>query len=216
MDEVMVRHGAFIVWEDDLVATPGTYEWLCAALRRYSDDPRVMSVTAWNHPRVTPPDVGHRPYFDGRAECWVWGSWARAWRGMAECGALAKLEAARRRGTPPGAYGADLQAMAMAEEQRNIWAVRWVYHHLQAGGLCVRPPWSMIEHIGTDALATNASFSTEWNNSPLRAAPPIPESWPEVREHRRCRRLWRRAYPTRAQARWQRVCAAIRGLVGER
>jgi len=76
--EVAARHEAFIVWEDDLVCVPGTYAWLCAALRHYATDERVMSVTAWTHPRGTPSDVRDQPYCDARAECWVWGSWARA------------------------------------------------------------------------------------------------------------------------------------------
>ncbi len=205
VSDVATRHDAFIVWEDDLVAVPGTYDWACAALRRYAGDPRVMSVTAWTHPRVTPSDVGDAPYFDGRAECWVWGAWARSWRGMTDSNALAKLAAAERRGVPHDAYGSDLRGMALSEERRNIWAVRWLYHHLALGGLCVRPPWSMVEHIGLDPFATNSQFATEWSNPPLRAAPPIPASWPEAREHPRCRPLWRAAYPSRIVRLWRRL-----------
>src|SRR5206468_2500403 len=32
------HHDTFIVWEDDLVAVPGAYDWLCAALRHYAAD----------------------------------------------------------------------------------------------------------------------------------------------------------------------------------
>jgi hypothetical protein len=190
VSEVAERHEAFIVWEDDLVAVPGTYAWMCAALRRFADDPRVMSVTAWTHPRITPADVGAQPYFDGRAECWLWGSWARAWRGMADQTALEKLAAAGNRGLPADAYGSDLPLMAAAEERQNIWAVRWLYHHLQHGGVCMRPPWSMVEHIGFDALATHAAGAGAWTNPPLRAVPPMPATWPEVREHPACRGRW--------------------------
>jgi len=59
--EAASRHETFIVWEDDLVCVPGTYDWLCGALRHYALDERVMSVTAWTHPRVTPADVGDQP-----------------------------------------------------------------------------------------------------------------------------------------------------------
>jgi hypothetical protein len=195
VSEVATRHEAFVVWEDDLICVPGTYAWLVAALQNYAADPRVMSVTAWTHPRVTPPDVGERPYFDGRAECWVWGTWSRAWRGMAEETAREKLAAAAARGVPAGAYGADLPLMAEAEQKQNIWAVRWLYHHLQHGGLSVRPPWSMVEHEGFDASATNAAGAGTWANPPLRTAPPVPAVWPEPREHADCRRLWRAANP---------------------
>ncbi|PTX95553.1 hypothetical protein [Opitutus sp. ER46] len=195
VSEVAACHEAFVVWEDDLIAVPGTYAWLAAALRHYASDPRVMSVTGWTHPRVTPPGVGAAPYFDGRAECWVWGTWARSWRGMADETAEMKMAAAVARGVASGAYGADLPEMARAERRRNLWAVRWLYHHLQQGGLCVRPPWSMVEHIGTDAGATNVIGSGPWSADPLRAAPPLPESWPAAQEDSACAVLWRAVNP---------------------
>lgn len=188
------RHAAFIVWEDDLIGVPGTYDWMCAALRHYAEDTRVMSVTAWTHPRVTPGDVGDAPYCDARAECWVWGAYARAWRGM-EQSAQDKMTAIIAAGQSPSAYGADLPEMARVEQRKNIWAVRWLLHHLQHGGLCVRPPWSMVEHIGFDAAATNAGEATEWANPPLRACPPLPAVWPEAREHPDVRSLWATANP---------------------
>lgn len=205
VNDVATRHAAFVVWEDDLIAVPGAYAWVCAALRRFEVESTVMSVTAWTHPRVTPADVGSAPYFDGRAECWVWGTWARAWAGMSEQTAEMKRVAAVARGVPADAYGADLAVMAAAELRQNTWAVRWLYHHLQHGGLCVRPPWSMVEHIGFDPLATNAAAATAWANPPLRAAPPIPGSWPEPREHPDARSLWRAANPSGWRALWQRL-----------
>ena len=192
--EVAARHEMFVVWEDDLVCVPGTYAWVVAALQHYATDPRVMSVTAWTHPRVTPAGVGDAPYCDARAECWVWGAYARSWRGMEQT-AWEKIAALRTRGVSPEAYGADLPAMARQELRKNIWAVRWLYHHLQQGGLCVRPPWSMVEHIGFDANATNAATATAWANAALRAAPPLPAAWPEPREHPACRSLWQAANP---------------------
>ncbi len=214
--EVAARHGAFVVWEDDLVAVPGTYAWLCAALAHYAEDPRVMSVTAWTHPRVTPPGIGLAPYFDGRAECWVWGAWSRSWSGMAEETAAAKLRSAEVRGVAPDAYGADLPAMARVEVRKNIWAVRWLYHHLARGGLCLRPPWSMVEHLGFDHTATHAAGATEWENPPLQPAPPVPEEWPVAVENPACRPLWRAANPPRRwwTRLWRRATLAWAGNSG--
>jgi len=192
--EVARAHAAFVVWEDDLVGVPGTYAWLCAALRHYAEEPRVASVTAWTHPSVTPVAAAGVPYFDGRAECWVWGAYSRSWTGMDRT-ALEKMAAARTRGVAPDAYGADLPRMARTEQRRNIWAVRWLYHHLESGGLCLRPPWSMVDHIGFDGDATNAAEADRWSNSLLRPTPPIPTEWPEPAEQLECRELWRKANP---------------------
>ncbi|MBL9188268.1 MAG: hypothetical protein JNK23_12355 [Opitutaceae bacterium] len=205
VSEVAARDAAFVIWEDDLIAVPGAYAWICAALRQYAGDPGVMSVTAWTHPRVTPADAGAGPYFDGRAECWVWGAWARSWLGMIDQTALEKMATV----ADPVAYGSDLPLMAEREEAQNIWAVRWLYHHMQHNGLCVRPPWSMVEHIGFDPLATNAASATAWANPPLRPAPAIPPAWPEPREHPQCRELWRAANPP---AGWRSRMRRLLGL----
>lgn len=210
VSEIAASYEAFIVWEDDLVTVPGTYAWMCAALETYASDARVMSVTGWTHPRVTPRDVGEAPYFDARAECWVWGAWARSWRGMSEETAKQKLRAAAARGMPADAYGDDLPAMAQVELRKNIWAVRWLYHHFQHAGLCVRPPWSLVEHIGFGPEASHAAGAAEWVNPPLRTAPPVPERWPEPQENPACRELWRKVRsPSRGRARVRRIAKAI-------
>ena len=204
VSEIAAHHEAFLVWEDDLICVPGTYAWLCAALRHYVGDTRVRSVTGWTHPRITPSDVGANPYFDRRAECWVWGAYGRSWSGM-EQSALEKMAAVRAGGLAPEAYGADLPVMAAAESGQNIWAVRWLYHHLQLGGLCLRPPWSMVEHIGLGVGATNAAAATDWANPPLRPAPTIPSFWPEPQENPACRHLWSAANPGGWRQRWRRM-----------
>ncbi|MCC7278875.1 MAG: methyltransferase, TIGR04325 family [Chromatiaceae bacterium] len=193
--EVLDRYNSCLVFEDDLICVPGAYDYLCAALRHYQDDPQVMSVTGWTHPRLTPKDVADRPYFDGRAECWVWGTWARAWAGMNDQTAEQMMLACEARGIDRNHYGNDLPIMAAAELRQNIWAVRWLYHHLLRGGLCLRPPWSLVEHIGFDALATNAGSASGWANPPLRACPPVPSTWPDAVEHAACGALQRRAFP---------------------
>ena len=191
--EVLNQHEMCLVFEDDLICVPGTYDYLTAALRHYRDDARVMSVTGWTHPLLTPSDVTDQPYFDGRAECWVWGTWARAWQGMNDQTAWEMLLAAEGKGIDRNTYGADLPGMAETELRRNIWAVRWLYHHILRGGLCLRPPWSLVEHIGFDGLATNAGSPEQWANPPLRSCPPMPAKWPEPVEHPGCAALHREA-----------------------
>ena len=192
--EVLKRHESVIVFEDDLICVPGTYAYLAAALNHYRDDPRVMSVTGWTHPRVVPSSVQEQPYFDGRAECLAWGTWAGVWLGM-DRDAKTLLRACRRRGIDVYRYGADLVHQAEEERQRNIWAVRFLYLHILERGLCLRPPHSLVEHIGVDSNATNAAgVWSAWTNPPLQPAPAIPATWPVPAENEECSRLWQMAY----------------------
>ena len=172
VSEVFQKHEMLLVFEDDLICVPGTYQYLCSALEHYKDTPNVMSVTGFNHPLNTPKDVTDQPYFDGRADCLVWGSWARAWDGMHEP-AEKLIERCLEKGIDPYRYGSSLPAMAKAELQRNIWAVRFLYLHILEGGLCLRPPYSMVEHIGAERDATNTS-PDPWPAPPLKGLPPIP------------------------------------------
>lgn len=217
--EVLSKHESCLVFEDDLICVPGTYAYLCNALRHYRHDCRVMSVTGWTHPLITPNDVGCLPYFDGRAECWVWGTWARAWTGMSNMTAQELMLAAENRGLDRNAYGYDLPEMAEVEIKRKIWAVRLLYYHILNRGLCLRPPWSMVEHIGFDKMATNTFSAGGWENPPLKVCPPIPKYWPEPIEHGKCRTLHQKAFPPsseRASGRtWKNVRRAlVRGIRG--
>jgi hypothetical protein len=219
---VLNQHDAVLVFEDDLICVPGTYKYLAAALNHYQDCPTVMSVTGWTHPRVIPSDVTDQPYFDGRAECWVWGTWARTWRGM-EHDALTLMRECEARGIDTYRYAADLPRMARVEAERNIWAVRFLYLHILNRGLCLRPPHSLVEHIGWGELATNASSASGWQNSPLLACPPLPRKWPEPTENPECARLWQRAFGTRltrlarAMQKSRSLIARVKlGISGER
>jgi len=194
---VLGEHEAAIIVEDDLVCVPGTYDYLCAALEHYRDDPRVMSVTGWTHPLVTPSDITDQPYFDGRAECWIWGTWARAWQGMQE-DARTVMQKCQAEGIDVYRYGADLPSMAEVELQMNIWAVRFLYSHILNRGLCLRPPWSIVESIGFDAEATNTREDAWLKNPPLNPCPPIPALWPEPVEHPQCYSLWQKVCGTRS------------------
>jgi hypothetical protein len=189
---VLKKHDSVIVFEDDIVCVPGTYRYMCEALKEYCDNLAVMSVTGWTHPRVTPPDVTNQPYFDGRAECWVWGAWAHSWQGMEDNAKEIRLKC-EQQGIDVTRYGDDLAEMAEHELEKNIWAVRFLYLHMLRNGLCLRPPRSMVNHVGVDASATNAEGGNEWVHPNLKDCPPIPEKWPPAVEHPDCARLWQKA-----------------------
>jgi len=87
--------------------------------------------------------------------------------------------------------------MAEVELQQNIWAVRFLYWHILNRGLCLRPPWSMVEHIGFDAEATNTKNELWLKNPPLNPCPPIPAEWTKPIEHPMCGRLHQKVCGTR-------------------
>lgn len=192
VSEVFQKHEAIIVFEDDLICVPGTYQYLCLALEHYKDDARVMSVTGWTHPSLVPSNVYDEPYFDGRCESWSWGAWARSWNGM-DSDALTLMEACEKSGIDVYRYGADLVEMARKEESMNIWAVRFSYLHILNGGICMRPPFNMVEHIGFGSLSTNVMTieNNPWHVKLPDTPPLIPKNWPQAIENEECSSLWK-------------------------
>ncbi len=190
---ILRQYSSAIIFEDDLISVPGTYRYLSAALNHYENDPRVMSVTAWTHPQIM-PETGAAPYFDGKGECWAWGTWARAWQGMDDS-ALTIMEDCRKLGIDIEKYGTDMPKMAAEAEPKNLWAVGWFYHHLREQGLCLRPPWSLVDQICWEESRSTTSTPEMmmWANPPLRPCPPLPDKWPEPVEHECCAPLWRQA-----------------------
>jgi hypothetical protein len=189
--EVLRQHPWAVVLEDDLQFVPGTYRYFCEALTRYRHEPRAMSITAWTHPSVTPTDISSDVYFDGRAESWSFATWSRAWKGM-EHSALIQYARCRRSHVDTYRYGRDLVAMVRNETRRNLWAARFVYHHMLNDGLCLRPRQSLV-NVGFDTYATNAPNTQRWLNAKLPASAPSIESWPDVVEAYDCSRLWQQA-----------------------
>jgi hypothetical protein len=191
VNQVFKNHEMLIVFEDDLIFVPGTYQYLCAALEHYKDDPKVMSVTGWTHPRTTPSTVKDQPYFDGRSESWSWGTWARAWQGM-EQDAAAMANSCIKQNIDIYRYGADLPEMVKVEKEKNIWAVRFSFLHFLHGGLCLRPPHSMVTHAGFDEQGTNATGSSKWELNDLQKISVMPHPWPQSIENPECAKLWQK------------------------
>lgn len=188
--EVFQKHEAILVFEDDLICVPGTYKYLCAALEHYKDTPNVMSVTGFTLPTNTPSDVVDQPYFDGRTDCLVWGTWARYWKDM-DAPAYELMKLCEKKGIDVYRYGAVLPALAKGEGVQNTWAARFSYLHILHQRLCLRPPYSMVDHIGNDRSATNSPVNP-WPALDLVECPPIPVNWPEPIEHPDCAKLWQK------------------------
>jgi hypothetical protein len=189
---VLRRHPWMVSVEEDLDFARGAYDFVCAGLERYCDDARVMGVTAWNHPRVTPPGVT-QPYFAARMSGLLWGTWRRAWEGLTDQDSVALLELCRTRGIDVTRVGGDLADAAPHEITHGMWDHRFSLHMLAKGGLFLFPARSMVNHTGYDPRATNSPNAQGWEVEVAPAPPLDGIAWPDVREEPLSADLWRRA-----------------------
>ena len=193
ISEVLEHHEAVVVCEDDIELSPGSYPYLTAALERYRDDARVMSISAWTHERLTPPDALDAPHFTGRFPCWGWATWRRAWSGFpAETPDELRARCIAR-AVDTAKYGNDVAIIANDPAAKLTWDYAFSLHMLLNGGLTLLPFRTMSAHIGYDLRATHPQDNTGWEDSP--ASPPRPEDvrWPPVRENPASAELFRRA-----------------------
>jgi hypothetical protein len=109
--------------------------------------------------------------------------------------ATAIMAACRQQGIDLEKYGSDLPKMVAEAEQKNLWAVGWFYHHMRHHHLCLRPPRSLVEHIGWDEerRTTSTPAMMAWAKPPSGLCPPLPARWPAPIEHAGCAPLWRQA-----------------------
>ena len=193
ISEVLALHDEIVVCEDDIEFAPGTYEYLVAALERYRNEPRVMCISGWTHPRMTPADAHVAPHFTGRFSCWGWGTWRRAWSGFGELSAIELRERCAARGIDIGTYGEDVAGAFVGSAERATWDYRFNLHMLLRDGLSLLPPRTMTAHIGYGERASNAGDGEGWEDHPEPPPAPGAVQWPAVRENPLSAECWRRA-----------------------
>ena len=78
--QVLEKHAACIVLEDDMLSAPTFLLFMNEALRAYRDRDDIFSVTGYNYPLEIPPDYPYDAYLSYRGSSWGWGTWADRWR----------------------------------------------------------------------------------------------------------------------------------------
>ena len=93
VDRLCLEYGRATVVEDDVLVSPYFLSWVNAALDKYENDERVLSVGCYVFPtqRKLP-----ETFFLSLPDCWGWAVWARSWR-QYQADGIALLQALRER-----------------------------------------------------------------------------------------------------------------------
>ena len=193
VSEVLASHEELVVCEDDIEFAPGTYAYLKAALERYRNEPRVMSISGWTHPRMTPADAQDAPHFTGRFLSWGWATWRRAWAGFPGLSAAELRDRCATRGIDIAKHGRDVADWFAKGVEHVGYDYMFYLHMMLHDGLTLLPPHAMTVHHGNDVRASHPQDRTEWKDR-AESPPPLGEiRWPEVRENAGSAECWRRA-----------------------
>ena len=155
------KHERVIVFEDDVLASPGTLRFLNAGLERYQTEPVVFNISAWSpDPKLMnfPDDYPWDVYFIPRFNCWGWATWKDRWQGIdwnfSTVSAFFDNPYALR------AYdqgGMDVPPMLRAYLDKRIdsWAIRADFTRFMRGQLGLNPIHAYVENIGLDNSGTH-------------------------------------------------------------
>jgi len=157
--EIVNQYGRVIVFEDDMLTSPGTLQYFNDALEIYKDEEKVMHIVSYMFPHRWPlPETFFYtvPYPGGG-----WATWARAWKYYPE-----SIDELYDEWKDKWSYfnywnhiGTDLVKQLMDNHNGKLrtWFIRWYAVMLKMGGLTLYPGKSLVTNIGFDGTGDNCT-----------------------------------------------------------
>lgn len=155
--EIVNQYGRVIVFEDDMLTSPGTLQYFNDALELYKDEEKVMHIVSYMFPHRWPlPDtfLYTVPYPGGG-----WATWSRSWKYYPKD--IEPLYHYWKDKWPYFNYWNhdERDLVKQLEDNYNgtlrTWFIRYYSVLLQMGGLTLYPGQSLVTNIGFDGTGDN-------------------------------------------------------------
>lgn len=155
--EIVNQYGRVIVFEDDMLTSPGTLQYFNDALELYKDEEKVMHIVSYMFPHRWPlPDtfLYTVPYPGGG-----WATWSRSWKYYPK-----DIEPFYHYWKDKWPYfnywnHDERDLVKQLEDNYNgtlrTWFIRYYAVLLQMGGLTLYPGQSLVTNIGFDGSGDN-------------------------------------------------------------
>jgi hypothetical protein len=155
-----------IVLEDDTLVSSHFLEYMNSGLDVYAEDSRVASIHGYVYPidRQLPTT-----FFLRGADCWGWGTWARAWKHYNADGQQL-LSELRKLGLMAefdfGGYaGYSDMLVDQIEGRVDSWAIRWYASAFLADMLTLYPGESLVRNIGLDGSGMHCQITADFDST---------------------------------------------------
>ena len=164
---VFENYERIIVFEDDILASPGTLRFLNTCLERYQSEPVVFNIAAWSpEPKKIgfPDDYPWDVYFIPRFHCWGWATWKDRWKSIDWDVSSALVFFDNQYALRAYSQGGeDLPPMLQAclDKRIDSWAVRADFSRFTHGRLGLNPLHTYVENIGFDNSGTHCGESPQ-------------------------------------------------------
>ncbi|RFZ82233.1 methyltransferase, TIGR04325 family [Mucilaginibacter terrenus] len=155
--QVVNKHGAVIVLEDDLITSRYFLRFMNEALTTYREEQNVLSIGALNF--FAADDAVSDTFFVPIPDCWGWATWADRWQ-LFEPNPQKLLNQLREQGLISkfnlhGAYRFEDMLIDQIKGNVNSWAIRWQAVAYLENKLTLYPKHSVTKNIGFGAGGTH-------------------------------------------------------------
>ncbi|MFZ0565920.1 MAG: hypothetical protein WAM28_07030 [Chlamydiales bacterium] len=144
------RSGRAIIIEDDCHIAPDFLPFMCNALERYQDDPRVFMISGFMYFGVQ--SNAQPTFFLNTPFIWGWGTWKRAWDKLDwDCtGWESFIQEKKNRYYLDclGSYPFSKMLGKTLTGICNTWDARWMYTVAKEKGLTLYPHKSLVWNCG--------------------------------------------------------------------
>jgi GT2 family glycosyltransferase len=159
--KVLTKHEKVIVIEDDIVLRPGAYEYTCKALDFFEGDDRIMTISMWTHPLITPRNH-HKGFLSERFVCWGWGTYKKYWE-LYKNSPSEIYQKCLSAGIKSENWGSDIKWQVDNAENRNLWYVGFMLIHFLYKKLSFFPNETLTLNIGRDPSGENTKGGKQDN-----------------------------------------------------
>lgn len=161
--EVLDEHGSVIVLEDDVVTSPGWYDFMNTGIQFYEDNASIWSIGGYCPPLRFPESYPHDVWLAPLTTSYSWGTWSDRWKlvdwDISDYDEFIqdKERVDRFCGWNPERMRRLKRAM---KNNRSSWAVRWGYAAAKQQRLNILPTKSRVTNIGYDIGVHSHSIVT--------------------------------------------------------
>jgi len=213
VSELCERYGCAAVVEDDVVVSRHFLGWINAALKKYENDNRVISIGCYVFPECCGlPET----FFLNITDCWGWAVWKRSWDKYEPDGERLLRElsgrALQRRFDLEDSYPYTQMLSDQVAGRNDSWAVKWYATAVLAGGLTLYPGISMTTNIGFDGSGEHGGTDRAYATEVAQSMPALREI--PVVESTAARALWADALARKGESVIKRFVRSIRTSLG--
>ncbi|MBL1418925.1 MAG: glycosyltransferase [Alphaproteobacteria bacterium] len=156
--QIIEKHDAVIVLEDDLVTSTNFLSYMNKALEHYKHRHDIFSISGYSGDFSALKSHKYDTYLSLRPSSWGWATWRDQWATVDwEVEEYSTFIQDRRKTAQFNRGGIDLARMLRHyfEGKNHSWAIRWSYSMYKQGKYCIYPVKSKIRNIGFGEDATH-------------------------------------------------------------